>query len=135
MRKAPWAGPVLVAYVFMLNIDGRLIVRSDMPRVLRRSTGSAFRVANTNVLRFAAPPLWSAASLLAATPVGRDDRNEPVQLFYLCLAAPVRLATSHHRASADRRRPGLNFNHKKSRPGPIGGIPSWSMYLLRHNQR
>lgn len=100
LRRAPLPGLILVGLVFMLNLDGWLVIRTDMPvtfylgglcalhkvdmRRLDRHAPAciglfvalcwavvAFKVKNTTGLRLIAPMLvWPAASLLVGTRVG-----------------------------------------------------------------
>ncbi len=101
LRRAPVAGLVLVGLIFLLNLDGWLVLRTDMPVTfylgalcavqkvdMRRLDKYApafiavflvlcglvvtFKVRNTTGLRLIAPLLiWPAASLLVETRIGR----------------------------------------------------------------
>ncbi|HEU4375728.1 MAG TPA: acyltransferase [Telluria sp.] len=100
LRRAPLPGLILVGLIFMLNLDGWLVIRTDMPVTfyfgglcavrqvnLRRFDRHApaclglflalsfavvaFKVRNTTGLRLIAPMLvWPAASLLVGTRFG-----------------------------------------------------------------
>lgn len=100
LRRAPMPGLILVGLIFMLDLDGWLVIRTDMPvtfyigglcamhkvdmRRLDRHAPAciglfialccavvAFKVKNTTGLRLIAPMLvWPAASLLVGTRFG-----------------------------------------------------------------
>lgn len=124
LRHAPWPGLLIVAVVFMYNLDGYLILRSDMPLVFYMGGLAAvrkwdmnafdrfaapclalfllfcayiiaFRVANTNALRLAAPLLiWPAASLISTTGIGKWMAHmSKYSLFIFLSHAPVLLVS------------------------------------------
>lgn len=100
LRRAPMPGLILVGLIFMLNLDGWLVIRTDMPVTfyvgglcalhkvdMRRLDNYApaciilfialccavvaFKITNTTGLRLIAPVLvWPAASLLVGTRFG-----------------------------------------------------------------
>jgi succinoglycan biosynthesis protein ExoH len=100
LRRAPMPGLILVGLIFMLDLDGWLVIRTDMPvtlyigglcamhkvdmrRLDRHALACvalfialccavvAFKIKNTTGLRLIAPMLvWPAASLLVGTRLG-----------------------------------------------------------------
>lgn len=120
LAKVPLVGLVIVTWIFMSNLDGPLVLRSDMPVVfyvgglmainqwdMRKfdkfaipciglflilcASVVAFKVVNTNLLRFAAPALiWPAASMLSSSSLGkRIAKLSKYSLFIFLAHAPV----------------------------------------------
>jgi succinoglycan biosynthesis protein ExoH len=115
LRRTPLSGLVLVGLVFMLNLDGWLVIRTDMPVTfyigglcamhkvdMRRldkhalafialflalcGAVVAFKVKNTTGLRLIAPLLvWPAASLLVGTRFGTWLANMGKYSFFIFL--------------------------------------------------